>query len=103
MYWDTGPGGVSRLVGLSAPHGMFYLPDGQTSAGRETWTLVQNPNSSEVTVEITYLTSDGAGNVAKTEVIPANSRKTFNMLEHSGINGRASVKVASLTDGRAIM
>ena len=44
-------------------------------------------------VEITYLTPTGKGNVTFTETIPANSRKTFNMAEHSGINGRAAIMV----------
>ena len=56
---------------------------------------MQNPNSTAVTVEVTYLTPDGPGNVVKTETIPANSRKTFNMAEHSGLSGRAAIMVSS--------
>jgi len=64
---------------------------------------VQNPNSSAVKVEISYLTPTGQGNVFKTETIPANSRKTFNMAEHSGISGRAAIMVTSKTSGKKIM
>jgi len=39
----------------------FYLPDGQTSNGAETWTLAQNPNDSSVKVEMSYLTPYGKG------------------------------------------
>ena len=88
---------------MAAPHTTFYLPDGQTSDGRETWTLVQNPNATAVTVEITYMTPNGAGNVTCTETIPANSRRTFNMAEHSGISGRAAIMVACTTAGKKIM
>jgi hypothetical protein len=42
-------------------------------------------------------------NVVFTETVPANSRRTFNMLEHSGINGRASIMVSSKTAGKNIM
>ncbi len=104
MYWDNGTGEACHdSIGMSSPHKTFYLPNGETLNGRETWILVQNPNTADVTVEITYLTPDGKGNVTKTEKIPANSRKTFNMLEHSGITGRASIMVTSKTEGKKIM
>jgi len=75
----------------------------EAEEGRETWTLVQNPNPSDVQVDITYMTPNGQGNVTKTETIPASSRKTFNMAEHSGINGRAAIMVNCKTAGQKIM
>jgi hypothetical protein len=69
------------------------LPDGQTSEGRETYTLVQNPNGSDVTVSISYLTETGHGDVTLTDVIKACSRKTYDMSERIG-SGRASIEVA---------
>ena len=104
MYWDNGTGEACHdSIGMATPHKTFYLPDGQTSDGRETWTLVQNPNTSDVQVEISYLTPTGTGNVVKTETITANSRRTFNMADHSGINGRAAIMVTSKTSGKKIM
>jgi hypothetical protein len=104
MYWDNGTGEACHdSIGMSSPHTTFYLPDGETSNGRETWTLVQNPNSSAVTVHVDYLTPSGLGNISKTETIPANSRKTFNMVQHSGINGRASIMVTCTTSGKKVM
>jgi hypothetical protein len=94
MYWDSPAGEACHdSIGMDAAHSVFYLPDGQTSEGRETWTLVQNPNDEDVQVEVSYLPAGGGTPVRKDEVIPANSRKTFNMAEHSGITGRASVIV----------
>ncbi|MFH1149364.1 MAG: hypothetical protein V1748_02700 [Actinomycetota bacterium] len=96
MYWDNGTGEACHdSVGMASPHAAFYLPDGETSNGKETWTLVQNPNGEEVTVQISYLTPTGQGNVTKTEKVPSNSRSTFNMVEHSGINGRAAIMVVA--------
>ncbi len=106
MYWNGGAdcGQVCHdSIGLSAPHATWYLADGQTSDGRETWTLVQNPDSSPVTVEITYMTPTGAGNVTRTETIPAGSRRSFNMADHSGISGRAAIMVACTTAGEKVM
>jgi IPT/TIG domain/Family of unknown function (DUF5719) len=106
MYWGAG----TRLgeachdsIGLPEAHAAFYFPDGQTTEGRETYTMVMNPNDTDVSVRVSYLTPTGAGEVDRTEVIPARSRRTFNMLEHSGLTGRAAVVVQCLTEGRGIM
>ena len=96
MYWNGGDDNAQVChdsIGLAAPHTAWFLADGQTSEGRETWTLVQNPNGFDVPVQVTYLTPDGSGNVVRDEMIPANSRKSFNMAEHSGITGRAGIVV----------
>ena len=105
MYWgeDTALGEACHdSIGMSAPHTTFYLPDGQTSEGRETYTLVANPNDTDVTVEITYLTPDGTGNVTFSETVAANTRMTYSMAD-KGIGGRASVMVTSRTAGKKIM
>ena len=105
MYWGADkPLGEAchDSVGMAQPHTSFYLPDGQTSDGRETWTLVQNPNDTEVTVDISYLGPAGQGNVTFTEKVPMNSRRTFNMADR-GINGRAAVTVTCKTEGKKIM
>jgi predicted homoserine dehydrogenase-like protein len=49
------------------------------------------------------MTPSGKGNVTRTETVKANSRKTFSMAEHSGIQGRASIMVTSKTSGRKVM
>ncbi len=106
MYWGEGSAAGEAChdsIGMASAHKSFYLPDGETTNGRETWTLVQNPNSSDVEVSITYLTSTGAGNVTRSETIPGNSRRTFNMAEHSGISGRAAITVTCASAGKSIM
>ena len=105
MYWGEGTEAGEAChdsIGMSAPHTTFYLPDGQTNEGRETYTLVANPNSTDVTVQITYLTGDGTGNVTFQEPVAANSRRTFSMID-KGISGRAAIMVTSKTAGKKIM
>ncbi|MFH1148976.1 MAG: IPT/TIG domain-containing protein, partial [Actinomycetota bacterium] len=103
MYWDNGTGEACHdSIGMSEPRTTFYLPDGQTSNGRETWTLVQNPNTSDVQVEISYLSPTGGGNVVSTETIGANSRKSFGMADRLP-DGRAAITVTSKTAGKKIM
>jgi len=105
MYWGAGtPLGEAchDSIGMDSAHTSFYLPDGQTSEGRETYTLVQNPNSTPVTVQITYMTPDGKGNVVFTDTLAANSRKSYNMADKIP-SGRAAVMVTSETSGKRIM
>ena len=103
MYWNNGTGEACHdSIGMSAPHATFYLPDGETSNGRETWTLVQNPNATAVNVEITYMTPTGEGNKTLTDSIPANSRKSFSMADAIP-DGRAAIMVTSKTTGKKFM
>jgi len=105
MYWGEGtPLGEAchDSVGMDSPHTTFYLPDGETYNGTETWTLVQNPNGSDVQVEISYLTPSGTGNVVFTDTVPGNSRKSYSMSEKIPA-GRAAIVVTSKTSGKKIM
>jgi hypothetical protein len=103
MYWTTATGEACHdSVGVDRAHSVVYLPDGQTSAGRETYTLVQNPNDSDVQVEVDYLVAGGSYTVSFLATVPAMSRLTFNMADRLP-SGRASVVVKSLTSGKKIM
>jgi hypothetical protein len=105
MLWGAGtPLGEAAhsTVGLSSPHMAFYLPDGQTSGGYQTYTCVQNPNPGAVTVKVTYMTPTGTGNVTFNDEIAANSRKTYTMADKLA-SGRAAVMVQSLDGARPIM
>ncbi len=97
MYWNGGLGEACHdSIGIAAPHRFFNLPDGQCGGGYETWTLVQNPNPSDLTVEITYLSAEGVDNKTFTETIPAESRRTFNMADrYPGREVRAGILVRS--------
>ncbi|MBU1671939.1 MAG: hypothetical protein KKF41_14190 [Actinobacteria bacterium] len=103
MYWDAGAGEACHdSIGMANRHMKFFLPDGETANGHETWTLVQNPNDVPVTVRVTYMTPDGLGSPQFDSEVPANSRVTFNMADHLP-GGRAAVMVESLTAGGRIM
>ena len=87
---------------MAQAHTSFYLPDGETYNGTETWTLVQNPNPATVTIEISYLTPTGRDNKTLQDKIPANSRKTYFMAD-AVPNGRAAIMVKSKTSGKPII
>jgi hypothetical protein len=103
MYWDKGTGEACHdSIGMPEAHTTFYLPDGETQNGYETWTLVQNPNDTDVTVEISYLTPDGTNNAVFTDTIQANSRKTYFMADKIPA-GRAAIMATSKASGKKIM
>lgn len=103
MYWNNGTGEACHdSIGMDSPHAIFYLPDGQTSDGWETWTLVQNPNPTPVNVQVYYMTASGVGNQTFTDTVPASSRKSYSMADKIPL-GRASVLVTSRTAGMNIM
>lgn len=103
MYWDSGKGeAMHDSIGLSAPHRSFMLPDGQTSGGWQTYTLVQNPNETDVDIRVTYLPQGGGEAVSFTDSLPANTRRTYDMSDRIE-SGRASVLVEVTDPGCGVM
>ncbi len=64
-----------------SPGATWYLAEGCTDGGMETWVLVQNALASEVTVDLILQTSSGEQRPAglQGQVIPAASRRSFNL------------------------
>ncbi|MBC7230424.1 MAG: hypothetical protein H5T74_08560 [Actinobacteria bacterium] len=80
VYWNNRRGGHCEM-GVTSPASRWYLAEGATAGGFETWVLVQNPNDNEVRVDLAFMT--GSGPVAPPElqdyVIAARSRHSFNI------------------------
>jgi hypothetical protein len=96
MYWRGGPDdGEACHASIGVPSGSksFLLPDGQTSNGHETYTLVQNPGAEDVSIDVTYLPEEGGTPITFADTVPSNSRRTYNMAEKLE-SGRASVQVS---------
>jgi hypothetical protein len=105
MLWGEGtPRGEAGhcSIGAGSTQETFYLPDGETYNDHQTWTLVQNPNNTEVEIEVSYLTLTGKGNKAFSDRVPAHSRKSYDMSEQIP-SGRASVRVTCKTAGKGIV
>ena len=58
MY-DTDRTWGTCSIGATAPAATWYLAEGSTGEGFETWVLVQNPGDTAVTVDLTFMTSTG--------------------------------------------
>jgi hypothetical protein len=54
----------------------WYLAEGYTGAGFETYILIQNPNNEPTLVDITYMIQNG-GVLSRGVIVPANSRRTI--------------------------
>lgn len=63
-------------VGAAAPSNRWYMAEGNTREGFETWLLIQNPQDTEAHATVTFLTVDGLRkDVAVT--LPPTSRKSL--------------------------
>jgi hypothetical protein len=67
-------------IGASGPATDWFLAEGCTQSGFETWVLVQNPNNSAVDVTLTYMTPGGSVN-GPVVSLAAHSRTTFNVAD----------------------
>ena len=97
MYWNNRIEGTDS-IGVQAPSHTWYLAEGSTNYGFDTYLLVQNPTGQEANVTVTYLTA--AGRVEKPSfTIGAYSRYSINVRDDMP-NGDMSFEV--LSDQRVI-
>jgi hypothetical protein len=80
MYWE-GRYGTHSSSGVSSPSDTWYLAEGCTAGGFETWVLVQNPGDEEVEVTLTFMTASGEV-PGPTATLAPRSRRTFNAGEY---------------------
>ncbi|MBU4179170.1 MAG: IPT/TIG domain-containing protein, partial [Actinobacteria bacterium] len=78
-------------IGVTSPAKTWYLAEGSSDWGFECWLLIQNPNATEATAQVTYMI-EGAEPQVFEKKIPANRRETYNMADDIG-EADASIKV----------
>ncbi|MHB8895856.1 MAG: hypothetical protein ACYC99_11880 [Candidatus Geothermincolia bacterium] len=88
-WWEE----AHSSIGVTTPATTWYLPEGCSAYGFETWLLIQNPNTSKAKCALTYMI-EGAAPVTVTKEIPGNSRASFNMFDDIGAEN-ASIKVVA--------
>jgi DMSO/TMAO reductase YedYZ molybdopterin-dependent catalytic subunit len=93
MYWGNRKAGHDA-VGVTDAGMEWYMAEGCTANGFETWVLLQNPGSSTAHATVTYMNENGqqAGPVVE---IPAHSRKTVNVADTLPNDLQVSTKVVS--------
>ncbi len=86
MTW-TGEGAPSPdghcSIGVPSPARTWYLAEGSSAWGFDCYLLIQNPNETEATVQVTYMI-EGAAPVTVEKKIGANKRDTSNIAEDIG-------------------
>jgi hypothetical protein len=82
-------------IGVSEPRQKWYLAEGSTDGGMETFVLIQNPNDTDVQVNIKFQTDTGEKAPADLQGIgiPARSRLTYKVNNYV-----ASYNVSSVVD-----
>ena len=79
IYWGAFPWVEgTNVMGATAPSSVWWLPEGSTANGFETFVLISNPNDVPVTVRLTGFGEDGAF-VPTDFPIAANARLTLYM------------------------
>jgi len=78
MYWSDGMGGLSGHVttGFNYPQTTWYLAEGYTGDGFDTFILVQNPSASTAHITVTYMLQ-GGGTITKSISVASNARYTI--------------------------
>lgn len=102
VYWldRDGKEAGHDSIGVAAPHSAFYFAGGMgaSSVVWETYTMVQNPNSTEVAVRITYFPQNAMSAPHALDVtLPGNSRRTYRLQDALGAYTSASTLVQCLT------
>ena len=92
MYWDGRRGGHDS-IGVTEPSQEWFLAEGSTAWGFETWLLLQNPQENAVDVDVTYMTSNGPVE-EPTFTMPPLSRSSV-LVNNAVENTDTSIAVAS--------
>ena len=95
MYWDAGGfnwAGGHNTVGTTSPASTWYLAEGFTGGSFDTYILIQNPNETAVSVDVTYMVQNGE-NITEQYQVEANSRYTITAALDVGRNKSFSTKV----------
>src|SRR5450756_1113507 len=58
VYWNNRIEG-HESIGATLPARTWYLAEGSTNGGFETWVLIQNPLSTGTSIQVSYMTPGG--------------------------------------------
>jgi hypothetical protein len=87
MYFDyNGITGGHDSIGITEPAETWYLAEGCTGWGFDTYVLVQNTDDDPVEVEYTFM-KDDRQNIEYTRTVPAHSRYTVKVDDIPGLEG----------------
>jgi hypothetical protein len=80
MYWNNRSAGHCT-VGSPGPGTTWYLAEGCTDYGFETWLLIDNPGEESQTATVTFMTQDGSVVPVQVE-LPPQCRTSLDAAQH---------------------
>jgi hypothetical protein len=80
--------GGHNTTAVASPAKTWYTAEGCTAFGLSTWILIQNPNSTAVTVNVLYM--DNNGNT-KEETYTIGAEKRFSLNVNSKMKDRTGI------------
>jgi hypothetical protein len=89
MYWNSRVEGHSS-IGTASGAGEWYLAEGCTDFGFETWVTILNPSSSDALVDLRFLTEKGEVNGGQV-AIPALSRRNIRVNDYVSASNVSSI------------
>lgn len=92
MYGNNREWGTCA-TGVTSPSSTWYLAEGCTSPGFETWILVQNPGEAPVDVDMRLQTEKGEVRGPE-DTVPPHSRRTYNLADYA-VSYNVSTKVTA--------
>jgi len=91
MYYA---GGAHATIGLTSAHSTWYLAEGYTGDGFETFILIQNPGASDANISVTYMLQ-GGGTVSRSLTVPTESRETIIAVDDVGVDVAFSTQISA--------
>jgi SpoIID/LytB domain protein len=107
MYFDYTYSGASWtgghcIIGSPQAANEWFFAEGYTGEGSNQWLCLQNPGDQDAVVEILYYTQEVGPLPARTETVPARSRKTIMVNDNAGPNYQLSTRI-KVTSGPGIV
>ncbi len=104
VYW-TPPGGADKIlgtdcIGVNDVSKIWYLAEGATAGGYETWILVQNPGLGDADIDIRYQTDAGEVH-GPVDTVPAGARRSYRVNDTVETYGVSTAVYASGVSSRA--
>jgi len=90
----NGIDGGFDVVGIDTLYSEYYLAEGTTRAGFQTWLTLLNPGTSEASVTVNYILGNGQV-IPKTVSVGAKTRKTIDVNNDVGANRDVSFHIIS--------
>jgi len=99
VYW-TPQGSADRAlghdsIGVTTPSGTWFMAEGTTAGGFDTWVLIQNPNPNPVALDIKFQTGGGQVQGPVGDLVPAESRVSYHVNDYVPNNFNVSTSVES--------